>query len=57
MSSEVSSKVSLSTGMVSLSKSEDEEAASNELLTEHFIDCVGSTCIDVPVPDNKLKLK
>ena len=43
--------------MLSLSKSEDEEAASNELLTEHFIDCVGSTCIDVPVPDNKLKLK
>ena len=55
MLSDVNSNVSFIIDKLSFSKSEVDEAAANELLTEHFIGCVVSTCIEVPVPDIKLK--
>ena len=42
-------------GIISFSKSE-EANVSNDLLTEHFIDCACSSCIEVDAPDIVLKI-
>ena len=55
MASDVSSKVPFNIGIISFCKSEEEDV-SNDLLTEHFIDCACSSCIEVDAPAIVLKI-
>ena len=48
ISSDVNSKVPFNIGIISFCKSEEEDV-SNDLLTEHFIDCACSSCIEADV--------
>ena len=51
----MNSNVPFNIGMISFCKSEEEDTL-NDLLTEHFIDCACSTCIDVEILAIVLKI-